>query len=528
MRSRLVVFCGLGVAAILSAATFRAAAETAEKPTLRVGVADPEQVDSLDPALAFMSLSWELMWSTCTPPMEVPSSRSGQGVVPRPAAAEAYPRVSRDGRTYTFTIRRGLRFSDGSPITAANYARGLGRARSPAMQSGLLSSGLYLDDISSATAEGRTLRVRLTKPNSGFVSRMTLPLACPVPLETPIDPAGVDLTIGSGPYHVASFARSQQVVLRPNRHYRGPHPPRFSAIVVTIGGTIASLYRDAQAGRIDVVWDSLSRDPTVSGAAIERYGIGKTQLFYRHSLSVFYYALNTKRGLFRGNAPLRRAVNFALDRREVLREFFPTPTAAIRTDQLLPFDIPGFVDRDLFPLGGPNLRVARRLARGHERSRRAVLYSSVSPRALHAAQVVAYNLKQIGLEVEIKSFALGVLQAKLSTPGEPYDLAQGGWTADYPDPFTFLGPLLGRGSKWNTSHLDDASVERRLRAAQRITGPARYRALGNLEQDVLRTQAPYAPFAVPTGLLFVSPRVGCVTFRFGNPMLSSLCLRSTG
>jgi ABC-type oligopeptide transport system substrate-binding subunit len=318
-------------------------------------------------------------------------------------------------------------------------------------------------------------------------------------------------------------------MLRPNRYYRGPHRPRFGAIVVTIGGTIASLYGDAQNGRIDVVWDPLQRDPTVSAAAIDRFGIGKTQLFYRHSLTVFYYALNTKRALFRDNAPLRRAVNFALDRREVVREAFPTTSAAIRTDQLLPFDMPGFVDRGIFPLAGPNLRVARRLARGHLRNRRAVLYSGASSRAMRTAQVVAYNLKQIGLEVEIKSFAIDVLNAKLTnTPGEPYDIAQGAWAADYPDPFNFLEPLLGRGSKANWSHVDDASVERRLHDAERLTGPARYQAFGNLEQDVLRTQAPYAPWAVQTGLLFVSRRVGCVTFRFGNPVLSSLCLRSTG
>lgn len=371
------------------------------------------------------------------------------------------------------------------------------------------------------------LRVRLTRPNPGFVSRMTLPLACPVPQGTPIDPAGIDLKIGSGPYHVASFTRSREVVLRPNRYYRGPHPPRFGAVVVTIGGTIASLYRDVQTGRIDLIWDSLIFDPAVSAGAIERYGIGRTQLFYRHALRVWSLAMNTKRPLFRGNAPLRRAVAFALDRRELVRTFFPTPAAAIRTDQLLPFDMPGFVDRDIFPLNGPNLRVAKRLAKGHERSRRAVLYTFSGPRAVRAAQVVAYNLKQIGVETEIRPFSPDVLAAKLATPGEPYDLAFGGWGADYPDPYNFLGPLLSRGSKWNFSHLDDPSVERRLVAAQRRTGPSRYRAFGDLEQDVLRAQAPYAPFAVSTGLLFVSPRVGCVTFRFGNPTLGSLCLRST-
>ena len=438
-------------------------AVAATKPVLTIGTT-PEGVDSLDPALSYLAGMYDLLLASCTPLMETPAGRSGHVAAPVPAGAVGYPRVSTDGRTYTFTIRRGMRFSDGSAVTAANYARALGRVRDQAMQSPLRD--VYAWDIGFATADGpRVLRIRLTQPNPDILSRLTLPFSCPVPLGTPIDPAGVDLTIGSGPYHVTSFDRSRGAVLRPNRFYRGPHPARFRAIVLKVESSVASLYRDAQAGRIDIVRPWLNADPAVAKDAVDRYGIGKKRLFYAQGDDLWYLAMNTKSPLFRNNVPLRRAVAFALDREEIIRQL--DKFSARRTDQLLPYNFPGFVDHDLFPLGGPNLRFADRLAQGHLRGGRAVLFS-LPGRGLRMAQVVEYNLKKIGLDVEIHVYSRPVLFAKIAA-GEPYDLAGPLlWTSDYFDSFNTLGPFLSPSSSVNTSQFNDPAFDRRLRAAQRI------------------------------------------------------------
>ena len=102
------------------------------------------------------------------------------------SAATSFPTVSKDGKTYTFHIRPGMKFSDGSPVTAAAYQRAFERTLSPKMGSPigcqhpsaeheLVGGDAFLngksDHISGITAKGMVLSVKLTKPNATFVSQ---------------------------------------------------------------------------------------------------------------------------------------------------------------------------------------------------------------------------------------------------------------------------------------------------------------------------------------------------------------------
>jgi len=109
----LVVTLAVGIAVAL------AAGRDADKPSAARGggtlrIVTPVWVDSLDPALAMAGgLAWILEFGTCGTLM---AFRNGASPV-RPEAAAAPPRIARDGRTYVFTLRPGLRFSDGRPLT---------------------------------------------------------------------------------------------------------------------------------------------------------------------------------------------------------------------------------------------------------------------------------------------------------------------------------------------------------------------------------------------------------------------------
>src|SRR5436309_9547990 len=120
--------------ALLTAAivAILAAPPASAASTLRVGL--PSDLDYTDPALSFLSLGWQLEYSTCAKLMNYPDSGL-RSDVPQPEIAAALPLVSSDGRTYTFTIRSGLRFSNGAPVTAADVAWTFNRTLSPLMQS---------------------------------------------------------------------------------------------------------------------------------------------------------------------------------------------------------------------------------------------------------------------------------------------------------------------------------------------------------------------------------------------------------
>src|SRR5262249_23692205 len=156
-------------------------------------VVAPTDLPSLDPALArpLANATWYATCATLTAFRDAPAPA---GLTTRPEAAAGPPRVSADGRTYVFTVRRGLRFSDRSPRPAANLARALGRVLDPAMQS---YWAYALSDVRRIRASGHRLVIELRGPSGDLTTRLALPFACPVPLGFPIDPAGVPLMVGS-------------------------------------------------------------------------------------------------------------------------------------------------------------------------------------------------------------------------------------------------------------------------------------------------------------------------------------------
>jgi hypothetical protein len=112
--------------------------------------------------------------------------------------------------------------------------------------------------------------------------------------------------------------------------------------------------------------------PSQAGDLADKYGINRGRFFVRDSLAIWYFALNTERPLFRDNPNLRKAVNHAMDRRFLAAQ--DGYLAGARTDQILPPGMPGFRDANIYSLRGPNVPLARRLARGNTRGGKAIYY----------------------------------------------------------------------------------------------------------------------------------------------------------
>jgi ABC-type transport system substrate-binding protein len=226
--------------------------------------------------------------------------------------------------------------------------------------------------------------------------------------------------------------------------------------------------------------------------------------------------LNTSRALFKDNAPLRRAVNFGLDRPEVASQTSGGVPSHALTDQIMPRWIPGWHDYGLYPLAGPDLARARQLAQGNLRSGNAVLYTIPDPGFPDMAQVIVSNLRAIGLDVQVKVMAVATLNAKASVPGEPYDMLLAGFPLHYPDPADALVRLLsGTNARKpsgndNFAYFDEPAYDQRMAAADRLPGAARLLAFSKLDADIMRYEAPWAPIYEDSKWLLVSSRVGCL------------------
>jgi peptide/nickel transport system substrate-binding protein len=185
---------GLVLAAAATVAFATAAAGGRSATTDQVlRVVSPDTVNSLDPGLAASDTALQVASETCSTLVRF------RGGILVPDGAAALPTVSRDGRRYVFTIRRGLRFSDGTSVTAANYATGIGRVRNPNFGSVWNLLAGVASDIVSAHGSGRTLVVRVSAASGSLAARLAEPWACPVPVGSPPDPRGLPTVPASGP-----------------------------------------------------------------------------------------------------------------------------------------------------------------------------------------------------------------------------------------------------------------------------------------------------------------------------------------
>jgi peptide/nickel transport system substrate-binding protein len=474
----------------------------------------------LDFATTFDTRSWAIAYATCANLFTYPDRSLEAGARPYPEGAASYPAVSRNGKSYTFRVKPGLRFSTGAPLTASNYAAAVNRDLDPATKS---PGADYLTDVvgaaavargtasraSGVTVSGNRLVIRLEKPNPDLVFRLAMPFFCPVPVDLPHDPAAVDAIPASGPYYVAAHRPNEEIDLARNRFYRGQRLHRPDRIVFTIGGDPEEAFREVEQGRIDL---TAGEPPGPELPQLSRrYRVNHSRLFTVPFLATNSLSLNSGRPLFRNNPGLRKAVNFAVDRRALARTlgaFHGAPT-----DQLLPPVAAGYRAARIYP-PVPDLAMARKLARGHLRGRRAVLYTRDAADAVLRAQIVRQDLRRIGLNVEIKVFAADVFLEKLTRRGARFDIADSGWFADFPDPSDFVGALTdGRGinarDNSDTAYFNSPRYDRRIEAASRLSGSSRYGAFGRLDVEIMRSAAPYAPYANTVGIFFVSRRTGC-------------------
>jgi len=512
--------------------------------TLRVNLAT--DTDYVDPQLAYYVVSWQIEYATCAKLLNYPDKKAPEGAQLVPEVATGLPTVSKDGKTYTFTVRTGkdaYRFSNGQVVTAASFAAAINRALNPKMNSPAVS---FITDIvgaqavidgkaqtaSGVTVKGNTLTVKLSKVAPDFLARIAMPFFCAIPTNLPIVPEGVQSLPGAGPYYVDSYTPNRQIVLKRNTRYTHDRPANFDQIVYTVGKSPEASVLEIQNAEADYVADGLP--PAAHAELGEKYGLNKTQYWVNPGLIFRYIALNNDRPLFKNNLALRRAVNFAIDRPALLR--VRGKYAGKRTDQYLPPGMPGFRNARIYPLQGANVETAKKwVAQSKVKPDQAVLYTCNRGACIPTAQIVQFNLKQIGFgDVEIKSFARAVQFGKTGTRGEPFDLTIEGWAADYADPFDFINVLLdGRNiqetNNVNFSYFNDPAFNKKMEEAARLPiGPKRYETYGKLDADIAWNGSPLAAWQNDNVRDFFSSRIDpqCILYQPVYEMdLAALCLK---
>jgi ABC-type transport system substrate-binding protein len=540
----------VGVAMLVAAISVGAASSSTKKAgsaeankggTLKLNQAESD-FDFVDPQLAYRTDDWSMIYTTSMPLVGFQEKSGAAGAQLVPIGATAFPTVSGNGKTYTFHVRPGLKFSDGSPVTAAAYQRAWERILSPKMgsplgvnlslQDDIVGAQAFLDGkaqhISGISAKGLTLTFHLTSPNATFTSILSMQWFTAVKPNTPYSSTGLNVYPAAGPYYIASRDPGRSTVLKRNPYYKGDRPANPDQIVFTPNVNTDQSLLQVKAGQADL--DIIGIPATAAAGLAQQYGVNKGRFWVGPTSCVSYMAMNNARAPFT-DVNVRKAVEYAIDRPAQVRLL--GAYAGKRTSQMLVPGIPGYKPFNAYPLKGADVAKAKSIGGAAIAAAPTLnIIHTTSTASTNRAQVAEFNLKQVGFKVNDQPTPATNYYQVIQTKGTTYNfVTNGGWCADYFDPFDYLNVLfdgrkLQAANNNNYAYFNNATFNKGLDHASALSGAARAAAYAQLDHDLMAKYAPVVPYVISTNRFFTAPRVKNWIYSsyFGSPYLNALAV----
>jgi YVTN family beta-propeller protein len=499
-----------------------ASAESHRGGTLRVLL--PDDNGTLDPAAAFDPDAWALIANVYDSLVAFRRVGGPAGGALVADLATAVPRPTAGGTTYTFHVRRGVRYANGRPLRASDFRSTLERTMAAGVAGGFysgivgaqkclqqprhcdLSKGVVADDAAGV------LTFHLVEPDLDFLYKLALPFAAAVPSGTAF-PGPKHPPPGTGPYEIASYrpGHTARLVRNPRFHTwsSDARPDGYPDVIVASSASELDKQIDGVlSGRGDVanlffVIPSARRLRRLEA----RYA---AQLRIAPGGNVIYLFLNTRRHPF-ADIRARHAVEYAVDRRK-LAAAAGGPELAAPTCQILPPGIPGY--RPFCPYtqetesagiwSAPDTARAARLARSSRTRGTAVTVATLDDLKPFASLVSA-TLSELGYRPNVRTFS-----PSATSPGANNAVLIG-WFKDFPAASDFISPLFTCGAPVNYSRFCDHAVDAKVRraSAQQASDPAAASALwAQIDRELVRRAV-----AVP---LFTTQTVTLLSKRAGN------------
>jgi ABC-type transport system substrate-binding protein len=490
----------LATGAGLLATARLAAASPPSSGIFRVGM--PGASAQIDPQVSYITTGWWLEYATAAKLYNW--SDRGSKLVPEVASRFT---VSNHGRTYSFFLRKGFRFSDGSPVTAKNFVYAFARARSPDLHS---PAADFIANVRNVGAKGPyELLIRLSKPDQILISTLTMPFFQATSTTLPLASEVTGAYPSAGPYYFSANNVNVLTSIRRNPHYRGARPRHLPGVDVQWALNQEDAFHQVEANQ-------LQEGPVPEAEAqglVDRYGVNKTQFWAKANNCIGELALNGQNALFRRLA-MRKAINWAVDRTGYAR--LAGVAAATPWTHILPPSFPGSITKKgLQPYSvHANVAKARKLAGDLSNRRITVGYRTSFP---DQAEFVRQSLIRLGFRPEnitMKGYTGGTLYTAMGTRGTDLDLGISmGWCADSPDPASLLSTFF---SFWNLTGADSAKYRTKLAAAERLRGNARLRAFGRLDLDITKNVAPGAFMRTYNNRYFFSSSVNPRSLSFSR------------
>lgn len=463
-------------------------------------------IDYLDPGLSYTVEGWGIMWNVYLPLIGYTHANGPDGATIIPYLAKDLPKVSADGKTYSFVLKSGLKYSDGTPIKASDFAATIERdfkVDSPGV--GFFGNIVGADTfaktktghISGITTDDSTgdITIKLNAPQGDFSNILATEFAALVPASAPAKDQSTTPLPSSGPYMIKSYAPNKKAILVRN--------PNFDASV--FGGNVPAGNPDMMT--IDIIGDdTVALQRVISGQddydfhQIPPDRLASTQQKYGDQIKVYtpanlyYFFMNNRVAPF-DNLKVRQAVNYAINREALVRIYGGLGQP---TENVLPPTYPQYQKLSMYPY---DLAKAKQLVQASGDAGMAVtVWNHDRGTDPKASAYLVDVLNSIGFKAKEKIINSAVYWTTVGNQATKAQIGFADWFQDYPHPLDWFDVLLN-GDRITDTHnnnyanFDDKAVNAKIEALKKE--PTLTDSVNTQWAQVdkmVDEQAPWAPF----------------------------------
>jgi peptide/nickel transport system substrate-binding protein len=478
--------------------------------------------DYLDPALSHTLEGWTATYDTYIPLLTYNHASGQAGGKVIPGLATELPKVSDGGKTYTLTLRKGLKYSNGEPVVASDFTHSLERAfvlnsgGSPFYE-GIVGAAKFLKTkkggIPGVETDDKTgqITIHLENPDGSFESELALPYVALLPAKTPDKDLTAEPPPATGPYVITAS--------KPGRSWEYERNPQWAKanekllpqlpsghvdkIEIQVLRNPQTEVNDVESGKLDWMGNELPPDRYQS--VLSKYE--GTQFRVEPTFSNYFFWMNTTQAPF-DNVKVRQAVNYAIDPAALERIYSGRLAAG---QQILPSGMPGYKKLNLYP---HDMKKAKELIAEADPSDKEIAVWTDNEQPSDDAGVYYQGvLEELGFKVTLKILSPDNYFTVITNSSTPeLDTGWANWFLEYPSPNGFFQPLLSEESiaptnGTNLPRFADPTLSKKIaELGEEPVGPQQEAEYAQLDKEFME-EAPLAPYGTSTASTFVSDAI---------------------
>jgi peptide/nickel transport system substrate-binding protein len=500
--------------------------------------------DSFDPGNTYYDWTWNISRLWATPLVTYKSAPGSAGLQLTPGIATSLGTVSANGLVWTYHLKQGLKFEDGTPVTSADVKYAVERtydrsvlANGPTYFPTLLADptypGPYKDRsknimglTSITTPDAYTIQFHLQHPFPDFNYVAAIPQTAPVPPDKDTGSNYQLHPISTGPYMFQSYSLNTGATLVDNPNWTQNEDPQArqlaSKVVIKLNQNANAIDSSLLAGDIDIDAAGTGVQAAARAKILSSPSLMKNADDALSGFLWFAY-LNTKVAPL-NNVACRQAIEYAADKTNQQTAYGGPYAGGAIASTVMPPNIIGYKSFDLYnalsqPSGDLTAAKSALAACGHPNGfTTGLAYRSDRPKEVQAAQSLQAALARVGITVQLHGYPSGTYYTDFA--GSPnyvhqHDLGidMGGWAADWPDGYGFLdeisnGNAIAPSGNTNIEELNDPVVNNYFaQAASATITPAAETAIWSKIDMQIMKDAGILPEVYAKSLLYRNPAV---------------------